>query len=206
MVLLANRQIDLLIRNPPIGYLRINLQRNKKGEAVDYLISYLNQTAQMALGIKSDDYIGRTGSEIGAPIEKHLPGISKITSDAYLENNWIQPDTNRHFRMLTYNTPGDDEIVILLDDITELKRTEAELIAAKERAEQANKLKSAVLANKSHEIRTLLNAIVGFSDLLSSEEDPSLKNQYTELISQNSDLLLQIISDVLTWPVSNRGD
>ena len=57
-------------------------------------------------------------------------------------------------------------------DITALKQTEQELIAAKERAEESNKLKTAFLANMSHEIRTPLNAIVGFSQLLTTEEDP----------------------------------
>lgn len=82
-------------------------------------------------------------------------------------------------------------------DITNLKKTEAALIAAKERAEESNKLKSAFLANMSHEIRTPLNAIVGFSELLASEEDSTTRQEYIDIISQNNSLLLQIISDVL---------
>ena len=82
-------------------------------------------------------------------------------------------------------------------DITALKQTEQELIAAKERAEESNKLKTAFLANMSHEIRTPLNAIVGFSRLLTTEEDPEVRKEYNDIVSLNNGLLLQIISDVL---------
>ena len=83
--------------------------------------------------------------------------------------------------------------------IQRYKDTEEELIAARDRALQADRLKSAFLANMSHEIRTPLNAIVGFSDLLkdlqafSSEE----VQQFVETININCTLLLALINDIL---------
>ena len=80
----------------------------------------------------------------------------------------------------------------------ELEVSEASLREAKERAEEANRLKSAFLANMSHEIRTPLNAIVGFSDVLSAGDIPLEEQRgFFEIIKANSDLLLRLIDDIL---------
>lgn len=80
----------------------------------------------------------------------------------------------------------------------ELQESEVELVAAKERAEESDRLKSAFLANMSHEIRTPLNAIVGFANVLTSDTY-SLEEQkeFMDVIQTNSDLLLRLINDVL---------
>ena len=72
-----------------------------------------------------------------------------------------------------------------------------ELIAAKEQADQSNKLKSAFLANMSHEIRTPLNAIVGFSELLKDTEIMEEREEYWNIIHTNNELLLRLIGDIL---------
>ena len=82
-------------------------------------------------------------------------------------------------------------------DITNLQNIEQELIKARIKAEQSDRLKSAFLANMSHEIRTPLNAIVGFSQLLPSAETAEEKKLYSGIINQNSDILLQLINDIL---------
>ena len=82
-------------------------------------------------------------------------------------------------------------------DITNLQNIEQELIKARIKAEQSDRLKSAFLANMSHEIRTPLNAIVGFSQLLPAAETAEDKKLYSGIINQNSDILLQLINDIL---------
>ena len=83
-------------------------------------------------------------------------------------------------------------------NIDNRKRQEAELIKAKELAEESDRLKSAFISNISHEIRTPLNGIVGFSNLLGREnlsiED---KRKYLSFINENNDLLLKLINDIL---------
>lgn len=91
------------------------------------------------------------------------------------------------------------ELIGVCQSIQRYKSAEEELIAARDRALQADKLKTAFLANMSHEIRTPLNAIVGFSDLLKdyqmfSEEEIK---QFIETINKNCELLLALISDIL---------
>lgn len=78
-----------------------------------------------------------------------------------------------------------------------LRKAYSRLSEAVEKAEQANQLKSAFLANMSHEIRTPLNAIVGFSNMLPHTEDPVEMREYADIIETNTDLLLQLINDIL---------
>ena len=82
-------------------------------------------------------------------------------------------------------------------DIDVQKRTEEALRIAKESAESSDRLKSAFLTNMSHEIRTPLNAIVGFSEIIALTEDEKEKEEYLGIIQQNSNLLLQLINDIL---------
>lgn len=86
----------------------------------------------------------------------------------------------------------------LQEDKKKLEKSEIELRRAKERAEEANQLKSAFVSNMSHEIRTPLNAIVGFSSMLIESNDfTEEQKEYATIIQTNSDLLLQLISDIL---------
>jgi len=86
----------------------------------------------------------------------------------------------------------------ILQDITERKKIESELIAAKEKAEESDRLKSAFLANMSHEIRTPLNSIIGFSDLmLDPDYDTSQYVKFAKLINASGNNLLAIISDIM---------
>jgi PAS domain S-box-containing protein len=83
-------------------------------------------------------------------------------------------------------------------DITEKKKAEAELITAKEKAEESDKLKTSFLHNVSHEIRTPMNAIIGFSTLLTEHGlSESEHRQYNEIIYQSSSQLLSIINDIV---------
>jgi len=83
-------------------------------------------------------------------------------------------------------------------DITERKKAEADLIAAKEKAEESDRLKTAFLHNISHEIRTPMNAIIGFSALLSEPDITEKERQeYIEIIFQSGSQLLSIINDIV---------
>ena len=95
------------------------------------------------------------------------------------------------------NTPGKLELICVNYDITELKETERKLIEARDKAEESGRLKSAFLANMSHEIRTPLNAIVGFSELLMNTNSSEEKQEFMNIVKENNELLLQLISDIL---------
>jgi PAS domain S-box-containing protein len=83
-----------------------------------------------------------------------------------------------------------DGIIIIVDDITETKNLMQDL-------ENANQAKTQFLANMSHEIRTPLNAVIGFSKLLLDTPLNEIQKKYLEYINESSDLLLNIVNDIL---------
>ena len=107
---------------------------------------------------------------------------------------------------------GKKAMLEIFQDITERNQHELELKAAKVKAEESNRLKSAFLVSMSHEIRTPMNAIVGFSDLLMEDEGDE-KKQFAAIIQKCSTQLLKLIDDVLQlsrlqsekMPVDNIG-
>jgi PAS domain S-box-containing protein len=93
-------------------------------------------------------------------------------------------------------------------DITANKQAEMELIRAKERAEESDRLKTAFLNNLSHEVRTPLNAIVGFSDVLdldNEEASPGRIQHLTAIIRNSSQQLLSIIDDIINISTLEAG-
>ena len=85
-------------------------------------------------------------------------------------------------------------------ELTELKRIEGELVAARDAAEEANRTKSVFLANMSHELRTPLNAIIGYSQMLREDyigaEQAEVRGDL-EKIERSGQMLLGIIDDIL---------
>jgi PAS domain S-box-containing protein len=115
----------------------------------------------------------------------------KKNGDLYWENAKISPIINDEGAIINF--------VAIKEDITEKKRMLEELIEAKDKAEEGDKLKTSFLANMSHEIRTPLNSILGFSSFITSEEDlsPEEKKEFSSIINKSAESLLQIINDII---------
>ncbi|MDB5551041.1 MAG: sensor signal transduction histidine kinase [Rhizobium sp.] len=106
--------------------------------------------------------------------------------------------------------PGSNSYCAVMRDITQWKRSEEELKAAKRAAETANQHKSDFLARVSHEIRTPLNAIIGFSDMIASEHfGPAGNARYVEYasdIGRSGRHVLDIVNDLLDISKIEAGE
>ncbi|WP_459187465.1 ATP-binding protein [Parabacteroides sp. APC149_11_2_Y6] len=105
--------------------------------------------------------------------------------------------------LITNPDPGASPLLLaMLWDITDQRQNELDLI----KAQEADKMKNAFIANMSHEIRTPLNAIVGFSRLITETENASEQQEFLTIINSNSELLLQLINDILDFAKIESGE
>ena len=90
--------------------------------------------------------------------------------------------------------------------IDERKAIEQALIEARNQAEESDRLKTAFLANMTHEVRTPLNAIVGFSDILPMAQSDEERNELIKLIKQNNAHLLRLFDDMMNMSKLESGN
>jgi PAS domain S-box-containing protein len=170
-------------------------------------IEYVNQAFIDSSGYSREEIVGKN------------PGLFKSgkTPKSTYEAMWTNLRTGKAWQgeLINQNKQGEDFIELtwitpirqddgtishylsVQEDITERKRSETKLVAAKELAENLSKTKSQFLANMSHEIRTPMTAIIGFSDLALLEKMPSTIYNYLQHINTASKHLLTILNDIL---------
>ncbi|RZJ16590.1 MAG: PAS domain S-box protein [Brevundimonas sp.] len=125
---------------------------------------------------------------------------------ARLEYRALHRDGRTVWVECTFQPIGGDEVVVVVRDIDERKRLEAELRDARDRAEAAAHSKSEFLANMSHELRTPLTSVIGFSGLLqASGAVAGDERRYVERISTASQALLAVINDILDYSKLEAG-
>lgn len=146
--------------------------------------------------MKISDLCKATPYELKAKLEK-----TKKNKGVFFESTHILSDgTIKEVELFSSMIEIDGKYLIhaIIHDITEKKRILSDLRAAKEKAEESDRLKTAFLHNISHEIRTPMNAIVGFTSLLeTSGLSEETRRQYIDIIFQSSNQLLSIISDIV---------
>ncbi len=110
-------------------------------------------------------------------------------------SEWIMHSIGK---MFSDEKEGNRHFIGIQQDITEQVKTTHDLIRAKEKAEESDRLKSEFLANLSHEIRTPMNGIIGFSNLINQEDlSEEERKNYSNIVVNSSKQLLRIIDDIL---------
>ncbi len=181
-------------------------------------ILYANKAAEEILGLNEEqiyersstdkrwksihedgsEYIGSTHPSMlalatGKPVYNARMGVFNERLNDYI---WININALPRFKD---NEKKPFQVVTTFHNYTEIRKATLEMMAAKERAEESDRLKSAFLANMSHEIRTPMNGILGFTSLL---KEPRLKGetqqQYIDIIEKSGTRMLNIINDIIS--------
>ena len=174
-----------------------------------------NPAAEAMYGYPAEQVLGQPAAMLSAPGQEDeqaalLLRVGRGEAVAPLEMLRVRADGSQFPVSLTVSPVRDASGAIvgaaeIARDISELRRRERELLAAKRHAEQANQAKSDFLANMSHEIRTPLNAVLGLSHLMGSTELSADQRNYLDMIESSSQSLLRILNDILDFSKIEAG-
>ena len=174
-------------------------------------VSSWNGGAERLFGYDEADVLGKA-ADLLTTAEDRKAGVvraeldrAEATGRADDERWYVRRDSSRFFASVLVTLVRDDDGTLLgytkiARDITESKRAEVELLAAKEAAEVANRAKSSFLTNMSHELRTPLNAIIGYSEMLEEDARDRDLGEFVpdlERIHSSGKHLLGLINDLL---------
>lgn len=171
------------------------------------IITDVNEAFEHLFGYQAEEVIGRSIDEIIVPDELADEGreiTKKAFAGEHIEKEVIRRKADGQLVELALKAnvfqiaPGEKVVYAMYQDISQKKEFERKLVEAKEKAEEADRLKSAFLTNMSHEIRTPMNAILGFSQLLAGADlNPEQKSEYIRIILDSGESLMLLIDDIL---------
>ncbi len=197
-----NKFIQTVLDNLPIG---ISLNKIDEGEA-----TYMNKKFQEIYGWSSEEItsISTFFEHVYPDVEYRNTLIERTMTDIqsgdptrmHWENIFVTRKDGSTRVVNSVNIPLTEQntMVSTVTDITDLHKSQNDLLIAKEKAEESDQLKSAFLANMSHEIRTPLNSIIGFSELMTDPGfDGTQQYEFARIINTSGNNLLAIISDIM---------
>lgn len=172
---------------------------DNQGMPKDIKYLEINSSFENVLGVKAKDVIGKTGRELlKGPSQKiikdfidvALSGIPK-TIDNYI------PEQNKYYQMFIYK-PEKNQVASLISDITNRKIIENELFNTHKELNEANKLKSVILGNVNHELRSPLNGILGFAQMMEKEIADEEHKEFLGYIIESAERLKRTLNGLLS--------
>ena len=188
-----------IIESSPDGLIVID-QEGIISEHNSSILEILNTSAEILNGRNFLDFII---SDERARLKEVLSQIKKEGFRKNIEFKMVRNEGDQFFAEASFGLIPEQEksplsYVVIIKNIDERKATETNLMMAKEKAEESDKLKTAFLSNMSHEIRTPMNAIVGFANLLSSTDiTETEKADFISQVNHGAETLMHLIDDII---------
>jgi signal transduction histidine kinase/ActR/RegA family two-component response regulator len=194
------RHYSKMINNIPVGIVMCQVLSDKDGP-IDLKITEINPQACKLIHKNQDQVINRRLSEIFANFRTHFGQYAHLVLKI-LEGNHIQQEIliqgtrKRNFKISGYKSVS-SQIILFIEDYTDFRIYEKRLQQALKNAEESNQIKSSIFMNLSHEFRTPMNAINGFSSLITTESSESQIVEYADRIYCAGQRLLRTLDDMI---------
>ncbi len=203
-------------------HLRKSLEASIDGiiivDEVGTVLEY-NQAAQHIFGYERDQVIGKSMASLFVPERHraaHVAGMARFVRSREkriigkpIEIEAMRADGSEFLAVLSIKESDSRDGMVFIGyirDITEKRRAESALIAAKEKAEHANRAQAEFLAMMSHEIRTPLNGLLGILSLLMDSDLSEEQHEYVRIGERSGQGLLRIINDILDYSKIESGE
>jgi len=203
-VLKNEEKYKAIFLNAPVGVLNFN-EQGVILDCNDLFVKIIGSSREALIGFNMLQRVKNV--EIKSAIQQAI-----TFGSGYFEGNYTSVTANKitpvkgWFKSI-YDEKGNFvDGIGLIEDITDQKKYEQELVAARKLAEQSDRLKSSFMATMSHELRTPLNTVIGFADMLDESMPVDQVNEFAGVISKSGKHLLNIIEDILDISLIDSGE
>lgn len=197
-----NKRLSLAVRVANFGVWEFDQQTKE---------IYWDDRMHEIFELEHDDDINKVAYFRRLISQKHWIHVVKQVAKSFETENVFEyefpillDNTQKHLKTYILVSQSQDvkyrKLIGITYDNTQQKLFEKEIISERKKAQESDHLKSAFLANMSHEIRTPLNGIIGFTEILQDIDfdiSEAEKKQYLEIISNNSQVLLHLVNDII---------
>ncbi|MFZ5352845.1 MAG: PAS domain S-box protein [Bacillota bacterium] len=198
----VNLKYQSLIMNTRNGFAFVRVVMDERNKPADYIVAEANNAFESITGYRLSENMGRSMTEVYSDNQKELLDFMKAYGELAINGGSKSTDsiyshaTGRWFTAYVFSTIK-GYLAAVINDITDIKKAEEEMKAAKEEAERANRAKSDFLSSMSHEIRSPMNGLLGMLELTLATRLDEAQKENLFIAKSCATALLAVVNDIL---------